>query len=160
MASGNLLFIHGLEGSSQGVKARMLQELFPEIQVPDFSGSLSERMEHLSVILALDQSWTIIGSSFGALMAALFTHQFPQRVDRLILLAPALVWPEFTQLPPSSIAVPTVIIHGLRDDVIPIVHVRELAERTFVKCDFRTVDDDHGLHETARKLDWKELVVG
>ena len=59
------IFLHGLEGSSQGIKATLLRQLFPGILTPDFSGSLQERMARLSTILGEQRGWTIIGSSFG-----------------------------------------------------------------------------------------------
>jgi len=159
MADIKLLFIHGLEGSSQGVKAKLLRDLFPDIFIPDFVGPLAQRMEHLRSIISLDEPWTIIGSSFGGLMAALFASQFPGSVRRHILLAPAFVWPEFAQLPTVSINVPTVIYHGLDDRVVPIDIVRQLAERVFADLNFRAADDDHGLHKTAQNLDWGSLVL-
>ncbi len=160
MTDYKLLFIHGLEGSSQGVKARLLRDRFPGIFIPDFNGSLARRMKHLNSIVDFDQAWTIIGSSFGGLMAALFANQFPGSARRLILLAPAFVWPEFARLPPDSISAPTVIYHGLDDRVIPIDMVRQLSERVFSELDFRAVEDDHGLRKTAQNLDWESLIFG
>ena len=158
MRNQKLIFIHGLEGSSQGNKAKLLRKIFPEILIPDFYGPLAQRMELLTAILHESESWKIIGSSFGGLMGALFAHQFPQRVDKLILLAPALVWPEFAQLHKASIPVPTVIFHGTHDAVIPVNLVRKLAERVFLILDFHTVNDDHGLHETAQNIDWQAII--
>lgn len=152
-----ILFIHGLEGSSQGNKAKMLRNIFSEILIPDFSGPLAQRMELLTAILSETGSWILIGSSFGGLMAALYGHQFPGQADKLILLAPALVWPEFVQLDADSISTPTTIFHGICDEVIPIKNVQELAERVFTNLEFHAVKDDHTLHETARNIDWKAM---
>ena len=160
MGDSKLLFIHGLEGSSRGAKAKLLRKYFPDICIPDFAGSLAQRMEHLRAIISLDEVWTIIGSSFGGLMAALFASENPGSVRRLILLAPALVWPEFAQLSSKSINIPTVIYHGQDDRVIPIDIVRQLAERIFTDLNFRAVDDDHGLHNTAQSLNWESLIWG
>ncbi len=158
MRNQKLIFIHGLEGSSQGSKAKMLRNLFPEILIPDFSGTLPQRMELLNAILGERESWILIGSSFGGLMAALFVHRFPKQVDKLILLAPALVWPEFAQLNGDSVPTPTMIFHGIFDQVIPIKLVRELAERVFSNLEFHAVNDDHSLHETAQNIDWKAIL--
>ena len=38
--AARLIFIHGLEGTSQGVKATLLRGLFPGLLAPDFPGSL------------------------------------------------------------------------------------------------------------------------
>ncbi|MBC8331302.1 MAG: alpha/beta hydrolase [Anaerolineae bacterium] len=156
----NLLFIHGLEGSSQGMKAAYFRERFPEAYTPDFTGSLDQRMDQLLTVLQSrpEGKWTLIGSSFGGLMAALYAKMRPQSLDKLILLAPALVWPDFALQDDLEIDVPTVIYHGTQDDVIPIEYVRSLAERSFMQLEFHTVDDDHLLHSTVRAIDWQRLV--
>jgi pimeloyl-ACP methyl ester carboxylesterase len=154
----NLIFIHGLMGSSQGNKATLLRGLFPGILTPDFSGSLDERMQGLRTILGDESDWTMIGSSFGGLMAAIFTCQRPQQVEKLVLLAPALIWPEFASNPPDPVDVPVTIYHGSRDEVIPIEAARALAEQVFRKLSFNVVDDDHGLHKTIHELDWPVLL--
>ncbi len=150
----NLIFIHGLMGSSQGDKATLLRGLFPGILTPDFSGSLDERMQGLNAILGDEAVWTIIGSSFGGLMAAIFACQRPGQVEKLVLLAPALIWPEFASNPPAPVDVQVTIYHGSRDEVIPIEAARALAEQVFRKLSFNVVDDDHGLHKTIHELDW------
>jgi pimeloyl-ACP methyl ester carboxylesterase len=154
-----LIFVHGLEGTSQGVKATLLRSLFPHILTPDFRGTLEERMSALEAILGDRGGWTIIGSSFGGLMGALFASQRPQQVRKLILLAPALIWPTFANQPPAPVEVPTVIYHGSRDEIVPQAMVRPLAEQVFVNLDFHVVDDDHGLYKTVHELDWQALVV-
>jgi pimeloyl-ACP methyl ester carboxylesterase len=153
-----LIFIHGLEGSSQGVKATLLRDLFVDIVIPDFRGSLHERMDSLEEILANKNGWIIIGSSFGGLMGALYTCQHPHKVEKLILLAPALIWPDFATNPPDPVSVPTTVYHGLNDDLIPVEEVQKLAEDTFTRLKFNTVDDDHGLYKTAHTIDWPALV--
>jgi pimeloyl-ACP methyl ester carboxylesterase len=155
-----LIFIHGLISSGGSYKANLLRGLFPDMLTPDFEGSLEERLAQLESILADQTGWVIIGSSFGGLMGAMFTCQHPGQVDRLILLAPALIWPEFAQAPPPPVAVPTVIYHGLRDEIIPLELVRPLAERVFTNLTFHAVDDDHGLKATVQAIDWRALVGG
>lgn len=153
-----LILIHGLEGSSQGDKAVLLRGIFPGMLTPDFPGTLDERMRLLHSYLAEGEGWTLIGSSLGGLMAALFTTQFPQRVRKQILLAPALFLPEFADHLPEPVAVPTIVIHGEQDTVVPLAPTRALAEKVFLNLDFRVVDDDHRLFDTTQNLDWKKIV--
>lgn len=157
----SILLLHGLEGSSQGFKATFLRSLLPEIVTPDFEGSLEERMAQLDPIIN-DSSvpWVIIGSSFGGLMATLAAGQYPQRVRKLILLAPALTRPFLTESPPDPIAIPTVIYHGMHDTVVPLEPVQQIAEQIFTQVAFHVVDDDHALHQTVQTLDWLALVDG
>jgi len=41
------IFLHGLESSSRGAKAAFLRDLYPDMLIPDFKGSLAERMASL-----------------------------------------------------------------------------------------------------------------
>ncbi len=157
--SQRVIFIHGLESSSQGYKANLLREIFPDIFAPDFQGPLAERMAHLETIMLPDSPWVMVGSSFGGLMAALYASRHPRRVRKLILLAPALIWPQFRAVP-EPIATPTHIYHGSRDDVIPVDVVCRLAEEKFSRLDLRVVDDDHRLHQTVCQIDWLLLIGG
>jgi pimeloyl-ACP methyl ester carboxylesterase len=153
-----MIFIHGLEGTSQGVKATMLRGLYPDILVPEFRGSLDERMNLLEIMLAEHSGWRIVGSSFGGLMGAIYTGKHPSRVSKLILLAPALIWPEFINQPPQPVDVPTVIYHGTEDEVIPLEPVKIVAEKVFLNLEFRVVSDDHGLYNTVHGINWHELL--
>ncbi len=153
-----LLYLHGLESNSQTRKATLLRALYPDLIVPDFHGSLEERMRQLAPILGRASNWTLIGSSFGGLMAALFTLRHPEQVRRQILLAPALMLAEFAENLPPPLDVPTIIIHGRQDTIVPVEAVRPLAERVFRHLDYRLVDDDHRLLHTAERLDWKGLI--
>ncbi len=155
----NRIFIHGLEGSSQGVKATLLRGLFPDILTPDFRGPLEARMEALRAILDEGKEWTVIGSSFGGLMAAIYASERPAQVERLILLAPALIWPDFAADPPSPIGIPTIIYHGRQDEIVPLGPTRQIAQRVFTRLDFHEVDDDHGLYRTVHQIDWGDLLT-
>jgi pimeloyl-ACP methyl ester carboxylesterase len=153
-----LILIHGLEGSSQGDKATLLRSIFPQMMTPDFRGPVEERMELLYSLLGKDTGWTIIGSSLGGLMAALFTTQHPDQVRKQILLAPALFLPEFASDLPEPVDVPTVIYHGTRDEIVPIEQTRILAKRSFTNLTINEVDDDHRLFDTVHAIDWKTLL--
>jgi len=156
--ASRLIFIHGSESNSQTYKATLLRGLFPGMLTLDFTGSLSERMAQLETILGDQTGWTIIGSSLGGLMAALFATQAPGQVRKLALLAPALTLPEFAEIPPASIDVPTLIIQGTRDELIPLEASRGIAEKVFTNLTYLVVDDDHRLHKTAEEMDWQTLL--
>ena len=153
-----VIFIHGLMGNSMGVKATLLREKFPRILTPDFNGSLDERMESLCEVLGEIDGWTIIGSSFGGLMAAMYACECPHRVKKLILLAPALIRPDFVAALPDPISVPVQLYHGTEDELIPIAQVKELAEYLFLNFTFNEVEDDHGLFKTVHALDWEAIL--
>ena len=157
--SAHLVYIHGSGGDkSQTYKARILREIFPAMLAPDFDGELPERMRQLSALLGSESGWTLVGSSLGGLMAALFAIRHPARVKKLVLLAPALTLPEFTVELPCRISVPTLIIQGSRDELIPLETSQTIARQVFSDLAYQVVDDDHRLHKTAGELDWKELL--
>jgi pimeloyl-ACP methyl ester carboxylesterase len=155
-----IVYIHG-SGSdkSQTYKARILRDLFPGMLTPDFDGDLSARMAQLRAALGNNNGWTLIGSSLGGLMAALFTMQAPSQVRKLVLLAPALTFPEFAQASSAPILVPTIVIHGTKDALLPLKAGRKLAEKAFTNLTYLVVDDDHGLHHTVDTLDWNDLLI-
>ncbi len=157
MIPPHLIFIHGLEGTSQGVKATLLRGLFPHILTPEFRGDLPTRLVQLDHLLQAQTGWTLIGSSLGGLMAALYTCQHPDRVAQQVLLAPALIWPDFANQPPAPVPVPTVVYHGRRDAIVPLAPVQALAEQVFSNLAFHAVDDDHGLYATVHQINWQRF---
>ncbi len=156
--SSKLIFIHGSESNSQTYKAAILRQHFPGMVVPDFTGALSERMTQLEEILGDSADWTIIGSSLGGTMAALFAARHPQQVRKLVLLAPALILPDFKEQVTNSIPVPCTIIHGTKDVVVPVKNTRKLAEKYFPELKYILVEDDHRLHKTVEEVDWEKIL--
>ena len=163
-----MIFLHGLESSSKTYKASVIRKSFPELIVPDFTGSLWKRMDQLYPILGDKKDWTIIGSSYGGLMGAIFTCDHSDQVRKLVLLAPALMLPDFASYLDASTAlstsrgpvtVPTTIIHGTQDNIVPLEAVREIAQNVFSNLTYHIVDDGHRLHLATDALDWKEILA-
>ena len=160
MDTSRLIYLHGLESDSNSGKARQFREWFPGMLTPDFKGSFEERMTQLEPILAGKDDWTLIGSSFGGLMGTVYTCKHPTQVRKLILLAPALLRQPFgSHLDLEPVSVPTVIIHGTLDDVVPLGPVREIAKKLFTNLTYHIVEDDHRLHKTAQEMDWKTILL-
>ncbi len=163
----NIIFIHGLESSGNGFKGQFLRKLFPECITPNFEkyktkisikSLLEIRMEQLNSILKEKSSWIIIGSSFGGLMAALFTCQNPEKVSKLILLAPYLSLSKLNPKAHSKVNIPVVLYHGKYDQIVPLNQSLFHAEKIFTNLKYNIVDDDHSLHKTVESLDWKNLI--
>jgi pimeloyl-ACP methyl ester carboxylesterase len=142
----------------------------------------------------------VVGSSFGGLLGTWLAHLAPARVQKLILLAPALRWsaqnmgeifktdidtwkkrgtlpvfhyrfnrkvplayafvedlarnppPNFFQSPPSC---PTLIIHGSRDESVPLAWSQEYAQgRNNVIL--RVVESDHQMLSRLEEI-WQEI---
>jgi pimeloyl-ACP methyl ester carboxylesterase len=152
------IFLHGLESSSKGAKATFLRDIYHDIEVPDFKGGLSGRMASLQAILAGQKNITLIGSSFGGLMATIFAMENKDVVERIVLLAPALNFPEFSYYMLQRIESPTWMIIGRDDTVTPVGKVVPLAREIFATLHYNEVDDDHMLARTFRQLDWKTML--
>jgi len=159
-AQRNTIFLHGFQSSSQTYKASVIRKAYPELIVPDFAGPLEARMEALYPILGDEKIWTIVGSSLGGLMGAIFTCQHPEQVRKLIMLAPALMLSEFTAfLGREPVSVPTIIIHGTQDTIVPLEAVHKIAKGVFSTLTYHIVDDDHRLHATTDTLDWEAILA-
>jgi predicted esterase len=152
------VFIHGLDGSSSGTKGRFFRKTCPDMLIEDFSGTLQQRMDKLNRLLSDKTSLIIIGSSFGGLMGAIFACKNPERVKKLILLAPALTFPEFEAHLQEKIDIAVTIYHGQNDDVIPVGPVHVIARTVFRNLTFNVVEDDHVLSNTFMSMDWDSLL--
>ena len=152
-------FIHGLEGSSQGTKGRFFKKRFPDMIIGTFRGPFQVRMKKLNNLLGDKTSLVLVGSSFGGVMAAVYASKYPTRVKKLILLAPALTFEEFKSHVNKKIHVPTMIVHGSKDDVVPVEPVRQIAEQAFTDLTFKVVEDDHVLTRTFKAQDWKVFLT-
>lgn len=148
------IFIHGLESGNQGTKAAYFRERFPDMLTPQFDGSLMERMQALEDILMPLEHITLVGSSFGGLMAALFAMLYPEKVRHLVLLAPAIHFIPMSPYPMRPIPAPALLFHGLQDEVIPIDKVEPLSRGLFHHLSFHRVEDDHFLHRTFKSIPW------
>jgi pimeloyl-ACP methyl ester carboxylesterase len=153
------IFIHGLDSSNKGTKSNFFRQRYPEMFIPNFSGDLPVRMEKLSHILAGKTGIRLVGSSFGGLMGTMFTLENEPRVERLVLLAPAInLMPQIAHIS-KKISVPVWLYHGNEDDVIPLMKVEAVANQIFSNLSFHKVVDDHFLHKTFKRIDWDALLT-
>jgi pimeloyl-ACP methyl ester carboxylesterase len=152
------VFIHGLESTSQGAKGIYFRERFPEMIIEDYTGPLEARMEKLETILTGENNLILVGSSFGGLMAAIYACRYPEKIRRLILLAPAINLEEFIPYAGQALTMPVHLYHGRQDDVVPPGEVRTVAERIFNNLTYCLVEDDHSLHENFPGMPWEELL--
>jgi len=164
----NIIFIHGLESSGKGFKGTYLKGLFPDILTPNFKlfkktmsldSLLKERMEELNLILKKRNSWIIVGSSFGGLMATLYTLRNPEKIERLILFAPFLATTMLQIDKISPIRIPTIIFHGKYDEIAQYQASRERAHHLFTNLEFNTTEDHHDLNKTITTLNWNKLIT-
>lgn len=157
-AKTTTVFIHGLDSSSQGTKGAFFQARYPRMIVEDFEGPFEERIAKLEALLADKDGLTLVGSSLGGLMAAVFSFRHVEKIAKLILLAPAL-----NHLPPEmcrdlKLNFPVVIYHGNNDEVVPPGPVHDIARQIFTNLTYHLVEDDHSLHQIFFSLAWDDLL--
>jgi uncharacterized protein len=117
VAAVTVVYLHGFASSSKSTKASYFADRFSahgmSLSCPDFNEpafetlTVTRMIERLGVELARARSRdvTLIGSSLGGTVAILAACRFADRVGRLVLLAPAVMFakPGHHLLPPERI---------------------------------------------------------
>jgi alpha-beta hydrolase superfamily lysophospholipase len=152
------LFLHGLDSSGMGTKGRFFSKYHVDVERPDFDGTLGQRLDTLRQHVSGQDQLILVGSSFGGLMAACLASEMPERIKRLVLLAPALNFHEYRP-PEEKIPPETLLVIGKNDVVTPPGLVIPAAEASFSNLQISLVDDDHLLHNSFVHLDWARLLV-
>ena len=153
-----VLFCHGLESGPHGSKYQALMAAGFEPIAPDCRGKdLAERVALVTELLA-EHRPVVIGSSYGGITAVLAAERAGVELPGMILCAPALELAEPPNDAPHALRAlcPTTIVHGLRDDVVPIEVSRRFAART--GATLIEVDDDHRLSASREVI--VEVVAG
>jgi pimeloyl-ACP methyl ester carboxylesterase len=111
-----VLYLHGFASSPESTKARYFGERLaphgvtltaPDFNLPDFQSlTMSRMLDRLA--REIEQAGgraTLIGSSLGAALAVLGASRLGASIDRLVLLAPAVMFakPGHSLLPPERI---------------------------------------------------------
>jgi hypothetical protein len=132
-----IFYLHGFASSPRSTKVGFFRERFrehgvdlrcPDLNQPDFSTlTLSRMLDQLGAELAgIDgPPAALIGSSLGGTLAILAAEHFGPRVDRLVLMAPAVMFAKRGHhlLPPERIE------EWRRRGSLPFFHYGENAER-------------------------------
>ena len=193
----HVFYLHGFASSPKSTKVGYFSDRLrehgidvrcPDFNQPDFSTlTLTRMLDQLGgELAALDGPATLMGSSLGGTLAILAADHMAARVDRLVLMAPAVMFakPGHHLLPPeridewrrrgalpffhhtddaerelnfafyedslaydaftASIAQPTLIVQGVRDQSVDYRTVEAFA-KTRPNVTLSLLDDDHQL---------------
>lgn len=166
--SKNLIFIHGLEGSPQGIKAQEIRKLYPDAIIPQFTSDVMERLQSLA--LMIKEPAYLVGSSLGGLTAILFAMEFSSLVRAMVLLAPAVGLHDYSgvedlkkhimRTTKVTANVPTRIIATRDDEIIPFQDIEAMMERSGGHPDLKLIEvkDKHNLNQhlslMVEQIEW------
>jgi predicted esterase len=143
-----VVFSHGQESGPWGTKIRAMAGLVQSVgcraQSVDYQG-IADPTERVQKLLAeaagIDDRLILVGSSMGGHVATAAAAELG--AAGLFVLAPAYYMPGYEALTPAPPALPICIVHGWRDDVVPV----ENSIRFAAGCaaTLHIVDGDHRL---------------
>ena len=149
------LYLHGFASSPESTKARFFGERLaahgvalstPDFNEPDFTtltmSRMLEQLEH--EIGRLGGRATLMGSSLGAALAVLGAARLGAVVDRLVLLAPAVMFAK----PGHSLLPPERIDEWKRRGALPFFHYAYGEERS-LSYDFYADSLQHDAFEVS-----------
>ncbi|MEO1036793.1 MAG: alpha/beta fold hydrolase [Pseudomonadota bacterium] len=151
----SVIFSHGQESGPWGTKIRALSDVAryrqcavtsvdyrgiaaPELRVDKLIAECADRTEAL----------LLVGSSMGGHVATVAAHTV--KPAALFVMAPAYHVPGFEALTPEPPPCPTTIVHGWRDDIVPVAGVLQFAEAA--KAEMHIIDSDHRLSDSVDEL--------
>jgi pimeloyl-ACP methyl ester carboxylesterase len=137
LSPGRVFYLHGFASSPQSTKVGYFRERLrehgvelycPDLNEPEFATlTLTRMLDQLGEELTSDgrPPATLIGSSLGGTLAILAAEKFAAHVDRLVLMAPAVMFakPGHHLLPPEKIE------EWRRRGSLPFFHYAYNAER-------------------------------
>jgi predicted alpha/beta-hydrolase family hydrolase len=159
---GQIILSHGSDSSPDATKVSALaaqaESLGWRTQRPDYgsddarghAASVAPRIARLrATIEALDAPPLLVGSSMGAFVSGLVSLDVP--VAGLLLLATPSEIPGYARQFDLRTGVPTLLIHGWRDEVCPLAGVHAFAAER--RLPLLVLDDDHRLGSSMAMID-------
>jgi pimeloyl-ACP methyl ester carboxylesterase len=147
----HVVFSHGKESGPWGTKIQALatvaRNLGWHVSSLDYQG-MDDPSARVARLIAegpqMGPSPVLVGSSMGGHVAAAAAASLG--CGGLFLMAPAFFMPGYEHLTPAAVDCPVEIVHGWRDDVVPVEHSVRWARAC--GATLHLLDDDHRL--TAR----------
>ena len=152
----NIYFNHGKESGPWGTKIIALAAIARQkgfrVVSPNYSNQPDPdtRIEELLNLRLPDSEFTVlVGSSMGGYVATV-ASQIITPVG-LFLMAPAFYLPGYKDQSPTPHARKTVIIHGLKDEIVPVENSIRFAREH--STELHLIDGDHSLNDQLPKIE-------
>jgi alpha-beta hydrolase superfamily lysophospholipase len=126
--------------------AAVARDLNLGVESVDYRGmdDSGQRVEKLvEVAASLKAPLLLVGSSMGGHVSAAAATRL--KASALFLLAPAFYMPGFEKYTPQDIAVPTAIVHGWRDEIVPVENSIRWAREH--RATLHLLDSEHRLED-------------
>nr|MBO2487633.1 alpha/beta hydrolase [Gammaproteobacteria bacterium] len=143
-----IIFSHGKDGEPWGTKITAMAEVARRhglrVESVDYRGiddPATRVQKLLEFCKTIAGDLILVGSSLGAHVAATVSSHVPTR--GLFLLAPAFYMPGYEQYTPVPAECPICIVHGWRDDIVPVENAIRFARE--YACELHVLDSDHRL---------------
>ena len=145
-----------------GTKSQFIKRHYPDCLIPELSPDIHARKRVIEEIV--NKSTCIIGSSLGGLSALLYAMSFPEKVEGMILIAPAVGFFDETVFSDDDKAlirktyipkgIPCTVMIGKRDNVIPEADIEAMISRSPDQSIIKVIkqDDDHTLNQSLDLL--------
>ena len=151
-----LIFSHGKESGPFGRKMVHLAHValkkgcyVQSLDYTDLSCPEARAERLLEVLTRSAEPQLLVGSSMGGYVSLVASQQVP--VAGLFLMAPAVGLPGYAMHDGFELeTVPTAIVHGWRDEVVPVEQVIGFARQQ--RADLQLVDSDHRLSSAMPTL--------
>lgn len=155
MKNGYVVFSHGKDGDPRGAKIVALSEIASAHGLRHHSvdyRDLSEPVARVQRLLAHCHSnegpFILVGSSLGGHVATAVATQV--ETIGLFLLAPAFYMPGFEQYTPLPPPCPVTIVHGWRDDVVPVENSVRYGKTH--RATVHAIDSDHRMNGDVARI--------
>ena len=152
-----VVFSHGQESGPWGAKIRAMAELVRglgcEADSIDYQGIADPAMRVNKLIDEcgdLDAPLVLVGSSMGGHVATAAAASL--QAAGLFVLAPAYYMPGYKELTPSPPGLPICIVHGWRDDVVPVENSIRFAKSC--NAELHILDGGHRLTENIDEINY------
>jgi len=152
---GTVVFSHGKESGPWGSKitamAAAVRDLKIGVESIDYRGiddPAARVAKLLDTAVSLMAPLVLVGSSMGGHVSAAAATRAKAR--GLFLLAPAFYMPGFEAYTPEDVSCPTVIVHGWRDDIVPVDNSIRWAREHGAAL--HVLDSDHRLEDKIEEI--------
>ena len=152
-----VVFSHGKESGPWGTKIEAMADLVKGlgcgVDSIDYQG-MADPTDRVDKLIAacgdIDDTLVLVGSSMGGHVATAAAAKVG--AAGLFVIAPAYFMPGYEELTPEPPDLPICIVHGWRDDIVPVENSIRFAAAC--RAELHVLDGDHRLTENIDEINY------